>query len=227
MRRSHPNASLFATVFTMAVALGGAEGGETPTPTPTPRPAGGTSLSEVAKEKQLKKSADGKAIVISDDNLADYAAKGSVTATTTSTAKAGREPARDTAANPSLKVLGPTDPYHSDERQRYWVDRYQRQLERIASLKYQIALLDQEIPGLWRDFYAWDDPAYRDGVIKPRLDEALAQRERLQQELQEAEPRLAEIKNEARKDGAEPGWFRGLTEPTPLPATPTPKIVID
>lgn len=200
----------------------------TPTPTPTPRPAGGTSLSEVAKEKHLKGTEDGKAIVITDENLSEYADKGSVTSPTSgSSSSSKRRPVRDPLLNPGMKVIGPTDSSHTDERRRYWVNMYQRQLDLIASMRRQIQVLDEEIPGLWSDFYAWDDPAYRDGVLKPKLDAALERRERLEQQLQEAEPRLAEIKSQARRDGAEPGWFRGVSVPTPVPPTPTPQLVID
>ncbi len=198
-----------------------------PTPTPTPRPAGGRSLSEVAKDKPLKGSEGGQSIVITDKNLADYAEKGSVTTPETTQSSAARRPVRDPIKNPNTTVLGPSDSTRSTERQRYWVGMYERQLELVASLRRQIQIVDEEIPGLWRDFYAWDDPAYRDGVLKPKLDAALGRRERLQEQLAEAEPRLDEIKSDARRDGAEPGWFRGLSVPTPVPPTATPDIVIN
>jgi hypothetical protein len=197
-----------------------------PTPTPTPRPAGGQSLSDVAGEKKLKGSGDGKSIVITDKNLSDYASKGQVTAVETGTSNASRRPVRDITTNPNMVVVE-SDSSHADERRRYWVGMYERQLELVASLKRQIAILDEEIPGLWNDFYSRDDPAYRDGVIKPKLDASLERRERLVQDLAEEEPRLDEIKSDARQQGAEPGWFRGISVPTPVPATPTPGLVID
>lgn len=214
-------------VATAALAFAAAAFAAEPTSTPTPRPAGGQTLSEVAKEKQLKGGETGQSIVITDQNLSDYAEKGSVTTPETTTGSSARRPVRDPIKNPNTTVIGPSDSTHADERRRYWVGMYERQLELVASLQRQLQIVDEEIPGLWRDFYAWDDPAYRDGVIKPRLDEMLAKKERLREQLQEAEPRLAEIKSQARRDGAEPGWFRGLSVPTPVPPTPTPDIVID
>ena len=71
----------------------------------------------------------------------------------------------------------------ADEKKRRWRSTYQKQIELVASIEEQIGKLDWEIPGLWRDFYAWDDPAYRDGVIKPKLDEALVRRQRLEDQL--------------------------------------------
>jgi hypothetical protein len=61
---------------------------------------------------------------------------------------------------------------------------------------------------------------YRDGVIKPKLDQALAQRQKLEVELQDEEAKLAQVKEAARRDGAQPGWFRGFD---PLP-TPKPTV---
>ena len=95
---------------------------------------------------------------------------------------------------------------------------YQHQLELITSIQKQIEFLDNEIPGLWRDFYSWDDPFYRDGVIKPQLDEAMENRQKLEVDLQEAQAGLDKIQADARQDGAEPGWFRGFD----MPPTPRP-----
>jgi len=194
----------------------------TPTPTRTPRPTGGTSLNDMAKDTELKGGEEGKTIVITNENLSEYAEKGSVTAASDKKAP-NRRPVRDPL---KVEVVPPSDPEHTDERRRYWQNQYKSQIEMVASLRYQITVLDGEIPGLWRDFYAWDDPAYRDGVIKPKLDAATAKRAKMEESLVAAEQKLSEIKDQARKDGAEPGWFRGISVPTPYPPTPTPGIVI-
>jgi len=194
----------------------------TPTPTKTTRPAGGTSLNEMAKDTELKGGEEGKAIVITNENLSEYAEKGSVTAASGADTP-NRRPVRDPM---KVEVVPPSDPEHTDERRRYWQNQYKSQVEIVASLRYQITVLDGEIPGLWRDFYAWDDPMYRDGVIKPKLDAATARRTKIEADLVAAEKRLSEIKEQARKDGAEPGWFRGIKIPTPYPPTPTPGIIV-
>lgn len=193
------------------------------TPTPTPRPTGGTSLNEIAKDTQLKGKEEGKGIVISNENLAGYAEKGEVTQGSGGTTL-GRRPVRPPGS--AVQATDPTSPSsQTDERMRYWRSQYQSQVNLIATIKNQIALLDAEIPGLWTDFYSRDDPAYRDGVIKPRLDAALDRRKRLEGQLAEAEPKLNEIKDQARRDGAEPGWFRGVVVPTPIPPSPTPGLL--
>ena len=195
------------------------------TPTPTPRPSSGKSLSEVAKEKQLKGTEEGKSIVISNENLAEYSEKGAVTQSGGGST-AGRRPVRPPGSN--VKQTDPLNPSNrTDERRNYWQGQYQNQVELVGTLKNQITLLDAEIPGLWREFYTLDDPWYRDGVVKPRLDEAMKRRQRLEEQLAAAEPKLNEIKNSSRQDGGEPGWFRGIAVPTPVAASPTPGVVIN
>ncbi len=194
----------------------------TPTPTKTTRPAGGTSLNEMAKDTELKGGEEGKTIVITNENLSEYAEKGSVTAASGADTP-NRRPVRDPM---KVEIVPPSDPEHTDERRRYWQNQYKSQIDMVSSLRYQITVLDGEIPGLWRDFYAWDDPMYRDGVIKPKLDAATARRAKIEADLVAAEKRLSEIKEQARQDGAEPGWFRGMKIPTPYPPTPTPGIIV-
>jgi hypothetical protein len=189
-------------------------------PTPTPRPVGGQSLSELAKNKKLKGDQDGSkggAIVISNANLSDYASKGGLT-----TAKPGSQAytSRGVHAGQNVQVIDPQSAAQN-ERMTHWRQSYTQQLERIAAIERQIADLDYQIPGLWNDFYSRDDPAYRDGVIKPKLDRALVRRDQLAEQLEEEKPKLQQIKEDARKDGAEPGWFRGIQEPTPVPRSGT------
>ena len=191
------------------------------TPTPTQTPAGGEkSLSDIAKSKQLKGGEEGKPIVITNENLPDYASQRELT-----TATQDKKPALRPVHGAGTAVKSSNDGSEA-ERMRYWQGRYQRQIELVASLKRQIEALDYQIPGLWRDFYAWDDPMYRDGVIKPKIDQSVKEREALEVKLQKEEPRLKEIKEAARQDGAEPGWFRGIKEPTAPPVSPTPEMLV-
>jgi hypothetical protein len=187
-------------------------------PTPTPRPAGGQSLADVAKDKKLKgDTADksGGSIVITNENLSDFASKGGLT-----TAKPGTQPAtRGVHTGSNVRVID-SETSEQNKRKAYWQQKYSQQLDRIAAIKRQIEELDLEIPALWNEFYARDDPMYRDGVIKPRLDRSLERRDQLAALLLKEEPKLAEIKEQARKDGGEPGWWREIKEPTPLPKNP-------
>ena len=189
-----------------------------PSPTPTPNPARGQSLADVAKNKKLKGDTAGTSdgsIVITNENLSGYAAKGGLT-----TAKPGTNPAtRGVHAGTNVRVLDSED-LEQQQLKAFWQNKYMQQLERIAAIKRQIEELDLEIPALWNEFYARDDPMYRDGVIKPRLDRSLERREKLRALLLEEEPKLAQIKEDARQAGGVPGWWREVQEPTPMPKNP-------
>ena len=193
---------------------------ERPTPTPTPTPAGGEkSLTDIAKSMQLKGGEKGKSIVITNENLPDYASQRELT-----TAKENQNQAVRPVHAGGL-VATPSNTGPEAERKRFWQAKYKHQIELIAGLKRRIEALDYQIPGLWRDFYAWDDPAYRDGVIKPKIDRSMKERDALEVRLQQEESRLQEIKEDSRQDGAEPGWFREIKEPTAPPVSPTPEMI--
>jgi hypothetical protein len=190
------------------------------TPTPTP-PAGEKSLSEVAGSITLDTSAVGGGsggIVISNENLPELAGKGAITEVTKQGAGQGKRVLSNVTGT-GAEVEGEIPGYAEEQQKKaYWQGLYRQQVDLVTSIRSQIDSLDSEIPGLWRDYYAWDDPAYRDGVIKPRLDEAMARRQKLEADLQQAEARLSQIQADARRDGAEPGWFRGIEKPpTPVP----------
>jgi hypothetical protein len=193
---------------------------ETPTPTPTPPPAGGEkSLTDIAKSMELKGGEKGKSIVITNENLPDYASQRELT-----TAKENQNQAVRPVHAGGL-VATPSNTGPEAERKRFWQAKYKHQIELIAGLKRRIEALDYQIPGLWRDFYAWDDPAYRDSVIKPKIDRSMKERDALEVRLQQEEARLLEIKEDSRQDGAEPGWFREIKEPTAPPVSPTPEMI--
>lgn len=195
------------------------------TPTPTPPAAHATpSLVDAAKAARAARGDNGAVgtktpIVITNENLADYASKSSL-ATGDSGGSGG-------SSKPVTAGSGPNGQSSSDEdaataqKRDYWQRRYKQQAEHVEAIRREIESLDREIPKLWSDFYSRDDPFYRDGVIKPKLDQALARREALESQLAEGESRLPQIVESARQDGALPGWFRGIEIRTP-PTTPTP-----
>jgi hypothetical protein len=208
MKSRKPAVASSAISFSVILAVAVLISAETePTPTATPRPAGKQSLTDVAKDKKLNTEATGTtegSIVITNENLQDLASKGRVTEAKPATAKTAEGP-----NNPGIVMVDP-DEQEKLQRKYYWQQRYVAQLSKIRALRRQIKQLDVEIPGLWNDFYSRDDPAYRDGVVKPKLDRTLNRREEIEQQLATEEPKLEQIKIEARKDGAEPGWFREM-----------------
>jgi len=206
-------AIVIATSLVPVVRVEAQSGARTsPTPAPTPRP---NSLAELARRIKLRpvaRDADGK-LVISNSSLSELAAQGSLT-TTTGTTGARSDSRRyvdvDRISDQAGSEQGATGSLNDDQKRNYWRDRYSGQLQTVDAVKKRIGELDSEIPKLWNQFYAWDDPAYRDGVIKPNLDRALAESQQLKDRLPGEEAKLDQILEEARRDGAQPGWFRDL-----------------
>jgi len=216
MRRHFAPSHLGAALLVVTVTF--SAGASEPTKTPTPNTGSEKTLSDVAGGIELNKKAAGQeSIVISNENLSTLAGKGRLTEVTKKgPEQAGRGLADVTGTGAGVE--GQDAEYvETQEKKQYWQAIYGQQLSLLEDIRKQIDILDYNIPGLWRDFYSWDDPAYRDGVIKPKLDEALAQRQKLEVDMQKGESKLDQIVVDSRKDGGQPGWFRGFAKP------PTPK----
>lgn len=216
--RTVVSAVIFTTALLLAVSGSAAPATEdvTPTPTPTaqqtaptPTPAP-NSLAAAARQIRLRRgtpTAGQKPLVITNKNLQGYAEKGSLTYSSGSTSATG------SGGPDGAEGKDSDQEKRSDKEKRaYWRGKYQDQKNKIADMQKRIQELDKEIPGLWTQFYSWDDPAYRDGVIKPKLDRALQERKELGDKLPAEQNKLEEILEQARRDGALPGWFRGLVD---------------
>ena len=179
----------------------------TPTVAPTPTPPA-RSLAEAARRIKLRPyttDASGR-IVISDTTLPEMAEKGAVTSV------GGDRPGdrRYVDVDSGEAAGGESGSMDEEQQRQFWRRKVEAQQQAIQVLEARIAELDSEIPRLWTQYYAWDDPAYRDGVIKVRLDRALEEWEQLKERLPAEQARLDEIMEDARRAGAKPGWFRDL-----------------
>jgi hypothetical protein len=211
-------------LVTAVVALGLAAGApahatDGPDPTPTPAPTAtpapsptpqARSMAEAARQTQAGAAGTPTpgGIVISNDNLAEYAAKGHLTTGGSSGARADGELGKAPRAVGAAADQGPPD--DPEGKKAYWRDLIQEQLDTIAALEEELAELERRIPELERKFYAWDDPHYRDGVIKPEWDRALERHAEVTSQLEEERKKLPELRTRARQNGALPGWFRDL-----------------
>lgn len=205
-------------ILTMLVLLA-AQGTPVPTPTPTPEPparlqarstttppavAGGGSLADVARTITLRRVDGEERPAITNEML--------------------REIGRGVALTTGIAQVEDRPPLDATERDRTeealkerWQRRYSEALGRVQMLETEIRRLEGEVARLERRYYAEDNPHYRDGVIKPAWDKALIDLRRNRAELEEARGAPREIMNEARREGALPGWFRGLEPRAPRP----------
>jgi hypothetical protein len=183
--------------------------GEDPTPTPTPTPApGAKSLAEVAEEtaRNLEQQ-EGETIVITNKTIDPEYGK---------ELEDGTIKVNPTPMPWQAKPVDGGRKAAEQAKREKWQKLYLEQLALVAGLTGEIADLDSEIPQLQNDFYKWDDPYYRDNVIKPKLDKAMQRRAELKEQLAKEEAAVPKLLDEARRDGAKPGWFRGIkAEPTP------------
>jgi hypothetical protein len=89
----------------------------------------------------------------------------------------------------------------------------------VRRLEADVKSLEAKVIGLERDFYSRDDPVYRDSTIKPAWDKALSDLEKARADLETARSQPDEVVNAGRREGALPGWFRGLDDAALPPAS--------
>ena len=176
--KSMCHAMCVISVFAAAASVAA----ENPTPTPTPRPG---SLAAYASRLTLDRTRAGDGtdrLMITNDNLEVFAAGGAVTL--------GSVPTHSSA---------PAKQPDAAERAR-WRKAYHVQRGVIAGLERRRALLEVEIDHI------------EDGQLTAknlaRLDRAEAKARILDGEIRRERGELSKIVREARRHGAEPGWFR-------------------
>ncbi len=179
-----------------------------PTPTQAPRAGGaiskmskashpaphGRSLAEVARTVKLRFPAS-KPAVITNESLKELGAGAELTT-------GAPAPVSPSGSSPSNEEQQQAD------KKAYWQDRYFKAVQQVTDLESEEKRLIVESARLERDFYARDDPYQRDNVLKPAWDDAVAKLRDVQQRLASARPLPDAIANDARRDGALPGWFR-------------------
>ena len=158
---------------------------DAPSPTPTPRPG---TLSQYARGKSLKSSGVADAsghVIISTATLSGIAENGTITIAGTSAPGEKQPP---TPSNPS-----------GSERAR-WRVAHDEQKKVITGLERRRELLEIEIDHIGNQRLTIKTMA--------RLQRAEAKMRQLDGEISAERAELARIVREARRHGAEPGWFR-------------------
>jgi hypothetical protein len=160
-----------------------------------------TLLEAAAAERERRRNTEPPAIVITNENLSDYAT-GELTVVS---GGARRAPAEGSETEP---VAGDADARDAVGAERYW---RQRVLEVRSDWKQTLEEIDHlegRVAELRRRFYAEDDPYYRDRQIKPSWDRALERLEEARDAAETFRARLDQVLEEGRRAGALPGWLR-------------------
>ena len=159
-----------------------------PTPPRTPR-----SLSDAAARITLDRSLVGGSdatVLVSNENLGHLAAHGRLTTWTSGSNQNRREPESSPVTSPRASTRS------------QWRKRYGRQARLIQKIEDEVAALVIQVDRL--------DLNDNDGRRQARLERAREQLAATRRRLTVEERRLHRIVQDARKDGAQPGWFRDL-----------------
>ena len=150
-------------------------------------------LAEIARqEKERRASIDEKSRVYTNDDLRG----GQRLAAASSTPKS-----ETTETIPAATREGPA----RDEA--YWRERITGAREARQRAELIAAALQNRVDSLWAVFTARDDPFQRAEIEQDRLD-ALAELENTRAALKQLDQEVLDIREEARRAGAPPGWLR-------------------
>ena len=153
-----------------------------------------------AARQQRRETPQRASVVITNDNLSDFASQGQVTV-------ANVPDAAGSASEDEAGVAGTVnDP--SSRGEEYWRQRVRDVRMRWAEAAEEVVELEAEAAELRWAFYAEDDPYYRDQRIKPEWDRTLDDLRRARQDARSYRRELGDVLTEGRADGALPGWLR-------------------
>lgn len=176
--------------------------------------AGPQSLADVARqEAERRKAIQGRGKLYTNDNLreepppsapvqAPQAAPAAPPA-----APAGQAPAADgqaPAPQPGAPVTGTTP---APQTEAEWRKRMQTERDGLQRAQTFADALQSRINALTTDFVNRDDPAQRD-VVAAERQKALAELDRVKQDIQNHQKMIATIQDEARRAGVPAGWVR-------------------
>ena len=177
-------------------------------------PASGQSLAELARQEEARRKAiKAPAKVYTNDNIRrgtpapTAPAATAPVSTTTSAAAASPSNAATSATAPAAVANGQPTPAAEPKGEAYWKKRIETARETLSRAQIFAEALQSRINALSADFVARDDPAQR-AVIAADRQKALAELDRVRQEIAEQTKAIAAIQDEARRAGVPPGWLR-------------------
>jgi hypothetical protein len=167
--------------------------------------AAAQSLADVAKQEEARRKAiKSGAKVYTNDSLRteDLPPAPAAPAPTPAAAPATPAPAAP-SAGPAQPAAGA--PAARDEK--YWRGRLDAARSSLSRAETFRDALQTRINSLSSDFVNRDDPAQR-SVIAADRQKALAELDRVKQEIADAQKAITDIQEEARRAGVPPGWVR-------------------
>ncbi len=155
------------------------------------------SLWEAAQAEQRRRQETGPSqVVITDANLHEYARGGQLTELVTEPLPPSAEESTGTGLDEEV---------YSEE---YWRERIRNARLGWRAAADRVSELEARVAKLRYDFYAQDDPFYRDSQIKPAWDRAALELERAKSQVEEKRLEVQIALQAGHREGALPGWLR-------------------
>lgn len=176
--------------------------------------ASAQSLGEIAKkEEERRKAIKTPGKVYTNDSIRQE--PGPAPSTTGGTPAAGAPAAAPSPSGVQPPGAPPPDAGKADaapadgakKDEAYWKQRIQTARDALQRAQIFAEALQSRINALSTDWAARDDPAQRDVLARDR-QKALAELDRVKQEVEQHNKTIAGIQDEARRAGVPPGWLR-------------------
>jgi hypothetical protein len=169
--------------------------------------ASAQSLGALAKQEEARrKSVKSPGKVYTNDNLRPDSSSTSEPATPATGADSTQPTPGAPAATPP-KEDGKTAADAQKKDEAYWKDRLAQARTALDRSKTFADALQSRINALTTDFAARSDPAQRSQIERDR-QKALAELDRVQQEIKDNTKAITDVQEEARKAGVPAGWVR-------------------
>jgi hypothetical protein len=177
--------------------------------------AAGQSLAELARlEEERRKAIKTPAKVITNESIGAVSSpppappsSSSPAATAPTAAGPGASAAEPAGRGGAAAANAPAAAAAQKKDEQYWRKRIQAERDALARAQTFAEALQTRINVLSADFVARDDPAQR-AVIGADRQKALAELDRLKQEIAQFTKGIAATQDEARRAGVPPGWLR-------------------
>jgi len=164
------------------------------------------SLGEVAKkEEERRKAVKSPGKVYTNDDLRRYPV-GPPPAAEGAAAEAGA-PADPVAAAKAQQGIPAPEKVEEKRDETWWKQRIMDAREQLRRSEAFVEAMQTRVNSLTNDFYARDDPAQRATIWSQRTA-ALDEMDRLTREIADQKKAIADIEEEARREGVPPGWLR-------------------
>lgn len=164
------------------------------------------SLADVAKkEEERRKAVPEPAKVYTNKDLGAVAA-GPPPPPGAPAAKAGDAPKGADKAASDAKVKDAKD-QESTRDQAFWAGRLKTLQDQLLRDQNYADAMQTRINSLTADFASRDDPAQR-GVLERDRQKSVAELARLAKSVKDTTKAVADLREEARRAGAPPGWLR-------------------